>query len=83
MNGVGGTSAPPTTTRLVLAFLAAYVIWGSTYLFIRWGVESMPPLVLAGIRCVVAASLMTAWARWQGAPWPDAADLATASPPGC
>jgi drug/metabolite transporter (DMT)-like permease len=39
-----------TTTLVLLAFAAVYLVWGSTYLAIRIGVESFPPLVLAGIR---------------------------------
>ena len=35
---------------LIAAFFALYVIWGSTYLVIRIGVEYWPPLLLAGIR---------------------------------
>src|SRR5437879_13510530 len=43
--------APARTTTLVLvAFGAVYVVWGSTYLAIRIGVESFPPLILAGLR---------------------------------
>jgi drug/metabolite transporter (DMT)-like permease len=42
---------PAPTTALVLgAFGAVYVVWGSTYLAIRIGVESFPPLILAGLR---------------------------------
>jgi drug/metabolite transporter (DMT)-like permease len=39
-----------TTTLLLVAFGAVYVVWGSTYLAIRIGIESFPPLVLAGLR---------------------------------
>ena len=35
---------------LLAAFAAVYLIWGSTYLAIRIGVESFPPLMLAGLR---------------------------------
>ncbi len=42
---------PASTTTLVLtAFAAVYVVWGSTYLAIRIGIESFPPLILAGFR---------------------------------
>jgi drug/metabolite transporter (DMT)-like permease len=39
-----------TTTKVLLAFAAVYLVWGSTYLAIRIGVESFPPLILAGLR---------------------------------
>jgi drug/metabolite transporter (DMT)-like permease len=55
---------------LIAAFFALYVIWGSTYLVIRIGVEYWPPLLLAGIRFVIAGSLMYAFLRWRGAPAP-------------
>ncbi|MGY2261732.1 drug/metabolite exporter YedA [Pseudomonas sp. SDO55104_S430] len=55
---------------LIAAFFALYVIWGSTYLVIRIGVESWPPLLLAGIRFVIAGTLMYGFLRWRGAPAP-------------
>ncbi|OHX12435.1 drug/metabolite exporter YedA [Chromobacterium sphagni] len=57
------------------AFFALYLIWGSTYLAIRIGVESWPPLLMAGIRFLLAGSLMLAFLRWRGQPWPTAAQL--------
>src|SRR5258708_39588630 len=42
-------SAVPRT-HVLIAFAAVYVLWGSTYFFIRIGVETIPPFVLAGIR---------------------------------
>ena len=55
---------------LLGAFFALYLIWGSTYLVIRIGVESWPPMLMAGIRFVIAGSLMFAWLRWRGVPAP-------------
>lgn len=55
--------AEPPRSRVVLAFLAVYIIWGSTYLAIRYAVESMPPFLLAGARHLIAGALMYAWAR--------------------
>ena len=52
--------------KLALAFVAIYVIWGSTYLAIRYAVETIPPLVAAGIRHSVAGAIMLAWAWWRG-----------------
>src|SRR5882762_8982995 len=52
--------------KLALAFVAIYVIWGSTYLAIRYAVETIPPLVTAGIRHSIAGSIMLAWAWWRG-----------------
>lgn len=36
--------------KLILAFAVLYVVWGSTYLGIRWGVETIPPFFMAGMR---------------------------------
>src|SRR5271166_2606015 len=52
--------------KLALAFVAIYVIWGSTYLAIRYAVETIPPLVAAGVRHSVAGGIMLAWAWWRG-----------------
>ncbi|MCU7239628.1 drug/metabolite exporter YedA [Pseudomonas peradeniyensis] len=55
---------------LVGAFLALYLVWGSTYLFIRIGVESWPPMLMAGVRFVIAGSLLYGFLRWRGVPAP-------------
>jgi drug/metabolite transporter (DMT)-like permease len=52
--------------QLGLAFVAIYVVWGSTYLAIRYAVETIPPLVTAGIRHSVAGGIMLVWAWWRG-----------------
>jgi drug/metabolite transporter (DMT)-like permease len=54
------------TIKLALAFVAIYVIWGSTYLAIRYAVETIPPLVTAGIRHATAGGIMLTWAWWRG-----------------
>lgn len=48
--------------RALLALLALYVIWGSTYLAIAVGIETLPPLLMAGARFVVAGGLLCAFA---------------------
>jgi drug/metabolite transporter (DMT)-like permease len=52
--------------KLALAFVAIYVIWGSTYLAIQYAVETIPPLVTAGIRHSIAGGILLAWAWWRG-----------------
>ena len=71
------SDAAPATARIVAAFLAVYVVWGSTYLGIRVALESMPPYVMAGTRFFASAALMTAWALRARAPRPDRQDLRT------
>src|SRR5438046_2940926 len=46
------------TTLVLVAFGAVYLVWGSTYLAIRIGVESFPPLILAGLRHVTVGLLL-------------------------
>jgi drug/metabolite transporter (DMT)-like permease len=52
--------------KMTLAFVAIYVIWGSTYLAIRYAVETIPPLVVAGVRHSIAGAIMLAWAWVRG-----------------
>jgi len=52
--------------KLALAFAAIYLVWGSTYLAIRYAVETIPPLVTAGIRHTVAGGVLLAWAYARG-----------------
>src|SRR5258708_37172042 len=47
--------------KLALAFVAIYVIWGSTYLAIRYAVETIPPLVVAGVRHSHAVAMLLHW----------------------
>ncbi len=58
------------TLPLLGAFLALYLIWGSTYLVIRIGVESWPPLLMAATRFLLAGTVLYAWLRWRGTPSP-------------
>lgn len=63
----GATSKAPANRPLViLSFLSIYVIWGSTYLAIRYAVETIPPLYTAGIRHLTAGTILLAWALAKG-----------------
>ena len=60
-----------TPTQIALALTALYIIWGSTYLAIRFALEGgFPPFLLGGVRFVIAGSLMYALLRWRGVPAP-------------
>lgn len=52
--------------EIAFAFAAIYIVWGSTYLAIRYAVETIPPLVTAGVRHTVAGSILLAWACARG-----------------
>ena len=58
--------ARPSRAQIVLGFAAIYLIWGSTYLGIRYAVESIPPLLMMGIRHFTAGLLVFIWARRRG-----------------
>ena len=64
--------------RLVAAFAAVYIVWGSTYLAIRFAVETLPPLLMAGSRFVISGALLLAWAMAKrNAAWPSRSDWRT------
>ena len=52
--------------RIVLAFAAVYLIWGSTYLAIRFAIETIPPYLMGGARFLIAGSVLYAVLRWRG-----------------
>lgn len=58
------------TAHMWLALLVLYVAWGSTYLAIRYAVESLPPFFMAGTRFLVAGLIVYAWRRLAGDPAP-------------
>jgi drug/metabolite transporter (DMT)-like permease len=62
-------NAPPRW-RLVLAFAAVYLIWGSTYLAIRFAIQTIPPFLMAGTRFSIAGLILYLWCRINGAPRP-------------
>jgi drug/metabolite transporter (DMT)-like permease len=55
---------------LIPALLACYLVWGSTYLAIRFALVSFPPYFQMGSRFIVAGTLLMLWMRWRGAAWP-------------
>ncbi|NLH06057.1 MAG: EamA family transporter [Chloroflexi bacterium] len=55
---------------MAAAFAAIYIIWGSTYLGIRFAIETIPPFLMAGVRFLLAGAMLYGWARVRGAPRP-------------
>jgi drug/metabolite transporter (DMT)-like permease len=64
-------------TRLIAAFAAVYVVWGSTYLAIRFAVETLPPLLMAGTRFLIAGGILLLWARLRERAGPTKTDWLT------
>ncbi|QQX86424.1 EamA family transporter [Cupriavidus necator] len=55
---------------VLLCLLITYVVWGTTYLAIRFTLESFPPLFMMGTRFLCAGLLLAAWLAWRGTPMP-------------
>ena len=65
----GRSGLPPL---LWLCLAATWVVWGSTYLAIKYALVSFPPFLQMGSRFLFAGLLLAVWMRWRGAPWPSA-----------
>ncbi|MDL5053652.1 EamA family transporter [Oscillatoria laete-virens NRMC-F 0139] len=52
--------------KIILAFIAVYLIWGSTYLGMKFSVETIPPLYLSGFRFTLAGIILHFWSRFKG-----------------
>ena len=64
--------------KLIAAFLAVYIIWGSTFLAIRFAIETLPPFLMAGVRFLIAGALLYGWSRLRGAVRPTRAEWVAA-----
>lgn len=74
-SSTGATLASESDRRalgpsVVAALAAVWIIWGSTYLAIKIGLETMPPFFMQGTRFVLASSIMLFVLRRRGMPWP-------------
>jgi len=65
--------------RIALAFLSIYTIWGSTYLAIRFAIETFPPFLMAAVRFLIAGGVLYAWTRLRCAPSPTRANWKAAT----
>jgi drug/metabolite transporter (DMT)-like permease len=66
-------------TRAWVALIAVYLVWGSTYLAIRFTIETIPPFLSAGIRFLVAGAILYFWRRLSGDPAPKKVEWRSAS----
>jgi drug/metabolite transporter (DMT)-like permease len=57
--------------QVIAAFAAVYLLWGSTYLAIRFAIETLPPLLMAGVRFLLAGAVLYAFMRLRGQPAPE------------
>ena len=66
---------PSSRVRYVAAFAAVYILWGSTYLAIRYAVETLPPLLMASARFILGGTLLLLWANFRSSPTITASQL--------
>lgn len=62
--------AHASRAQIIAAFASIYVIWGSTYLAIRYAVETIPPFVMGGVRFLISGTILYLWSRYRGAQRP-------------
>ena len=74
------THTHPARSHVAIALAALYIIWGSTYLGIRFALEGgFPPFLLGGVRFIIAGGLMYAFLRWRVVPAPTRAQWGNAA----
>ena len=56
----------PSKAKVLAAYAAVYIIWGSTYLAIRYAIETIPPFLMMGVRSILAGSILLFWSRKNG-----------------
>src|SRR5258708_17499180 len=52
--------------QIAAALGSIYLVWGSTYLAIRLSIDTMPPLLMAGVRFLAAGAILYGWPRARG-----------------
>src|SRR5215510_14796467 len=57
-------------TKIWIALLALYIVWGSTYLAIRFSVETIPPFFQDALRFFISGAILFIWRRLAGEPAP-------------
>ena len=56
----------PSRAALVAAFAAVYLLWGATFLALRYAVAEVPPMLTIAIRCIAGAALLYLWLLLRG-----------------
>jgi drug/metabolite transporter (DMT)-like permease len=60
------TSGNAPRAPVILNFAAVYLVWGSTYLAIRYAVQTIPPFLMAGTRFLISGAILYLWTRTRG-----------------
>ena len=66
-------------TKIILAFTSVYIIWGSTYLAIRFAIETIPTFLMVGVRFLIAGFIVYAFLRFRGRAKPSMSEWRTES----
>ena len=67
------------SSLLLMCLAATWLVWGSTYLAIKFALPSFPPFFQMGTRFLCAGGLLMVWMRWRGATWPNPAQWRNAT----
>lgn len=60
------TEKSASTVKVIIAFAIVYIVWGSTYFFIRMAVQHIPPMLVGCLRFLIAGMLMLLWCQFTG-----------------
>jgi drug/metabolite transporter (DMT)-like permease len=55
------TASSASRTKIIAAFAAIYLVWGSTYLGIRFAIDTIPPFLMGGVRFMIAGTVLYLW----------------------
>jgi drug/metabolite transporter (DMT)-like permease len=70
---------PASAAAIWAGMVVLYIVWGSTYLGIRFAIESMPPFLMASARFLISGGVLYAWRRGRGDPSPTLAQWKSAT----
>ena len=65
-NAAAASARPPSRALVALGFATIYLVWGSTYLGIRWAVETIPPFLMGGSRFLLGGVMLHLFLRARG-----------------
>jgi len=60
------TSQQQSRLKILAAFIAVYFVWGTTYLAIKYAIETIPPFLMMGMRSLIAGTVLYTWGRLRG-----------------
>lgn len=60
------TSQQQSKLIILASFIAVYFVWGTTYLAIKYAIETIPPFLMMGMRSLIAGTVLYAWGRLRG-----------------